>query len=61
MPIKNEKLMTTTVRNLPVSLHRAAKMTALQQDITMQDLIVRAIEAYVNQAEKRDNHDDGAK
>jgi len=42
------KIMATLfVRDFPEDLHKAAKMKALEEDLTLKELIIRAVEAYL--------------
>ncbi len=47
-----EKLVKTTVR-LPEALWRAVKVRALDERADFQDIVARALEAYVKTALKR--------
>jgi predicted HicB family RNase H-like nuclease len=50
---KGDKNMATLfVRDFPEDLHKAAKMKALEEDLTLGQLIIRAVEAYLKTGKK---------
>ena len=36
-----------TIRNFPVELHKQAKMKAVEQEITLKELVIRALTEYL--------------
>ena len=46
-------MATLFVRDFPEDLHKAAKMKALEEDLTLGQLIIRAVEAYLKAAGKK--------
>jgi len=42
------------LKDIPPDLHRAAKVRAAQESITMKALVLKALEEYFNRAEKKD-------
>ena len=39
-----------TIRNFPVDLHKKAKMKAVEQEITLKELVIRALTEYLKKA-----------
>ena len=46
-------MTTLFVRNFPEDLHKKAKMQALEEDMTLGELIIKAVEQYLARAKKR--------
>jgi len=40
-------MATVYVREFPADLHKRAKMQALEEDMTLRELIIKAVEAYL--------------
>jgi predicted HicB family RNase H-like nuclease len=46
-------MSTLFVRDFPEDLHKKAKMQALEEDLTLGDLVIKAIEQYLDRTRKR--------
>ncbi len=44
---------TLILKDIPAELHRAAKVCAAQEGVTLKALILKAVEEYLNRAEKK--------
>lgn len=51
---------TLILKDIPAELHRAAKVRAAMEGITLKSLILKAVEEYLARAEKREEDDDAA-
>jgi hypothetical protein len=45
-------MATVYVREFPEDLHKKAKMQALQEDMTLRELIIKAVDLYLKKASK---------
>jgi hypothetical protein len=45
-------MATVYVREFPEDLHKRAKMQALEEDLTLRELIIKAVEAYLKAGKK---------
>jgi predicted HicB family RNase H-like nuclease len=45
-------MATLFVRDFPEDLHKKAKMQALEEDLTLGQLIIKAVEAYLKASKK---------
>ncbi len=46
-------MATLILKDIPTELHKAAKVRAAQEGVTLKSLILRAIEEYLVRAEKK--------
>jgi len=44
--------MVVNIKEFPNELHKAAKIRAAEEEITLRDLIIRAVEAYLKAGKK---------
>ena len=48
-----ENMATLFVRDFPEDLHKKAKMQALEEDLTLGQLIIKALSEYLARAKKK--------
>ena len=48
-----ESMTTLFVRDFPADLHKKAKMQALEEDLTLGQLIIKALNEYLARARKK--------
>lgn len=54
MPNRNSNLYKRVTVVLPVDLHRALKLRSIDQDITMNDQILAAVQQYLSSIRRSD-------